>query len=373
MKICTIVGTRPQFIKSAAVSRAIAEHNKRAADNLPPITEVIIHSGQHWAQNMSELFFREMRIPRPKFFLDINDLPHGAMTGQMLEKIETVLMTETPNLVFVYGDTNTTLAGALAAAKLNIPVAHVEAGLRSFNRRMPEEINRVLIDNISTFLFCPTNQAVKNLKSEGIGSNTKAQCFFIGDVMLDTAIYYKNYAREPQFDISGEFILATIHRAENTDNSEHLKSIFKSLKKISRAFPVVIPIHPRTKKMIQLLKLDVSCSGLTLVEPVGYLEMLYLLERTSLLITDSGGLQKEAYFFKKPCVTVREETEWVELVQLGFNILAGTDPTKIYNSFNSMLGREVHHKSNLYGEGKAGQKIVEIILNNQINEGEITL
>lgn len=397
MKIVTIVGARPQFIKAATVSRAIAEHNKLVtlpsregrskfqgshspalsnAENVQPaalITEVIVHTGQHYDQNMSAIFFEEMYIPKPDYFLDIHGLSHGVMTGQMLEKIEGVLMEEKPDLVLVYGDTNTTLAGALGAAKLHIPVAHVEAGLRSFNRRMPEETNRVLTDHVSTILFCPTKQAIENLKAEGIVDvNTDCErsamsykppqkVALVGDVMLDAAIYYKQYAKKPQFVLPEQFILATSHRAENTEDPERLKSIFSAFEKICQEIPIILPLHPRTKKTIQDLKLKTSNFKLQLVEPVSYLEMVYLLERCSIVMTDSGGLQKESYFFGKPCVTLRDETEWVELVEHGCNSVAGSDTECIYREYKQMIKKQIDFDWNLYGEGEAGQKIVNIL------------
>jgi UDP-GlcNAc3NAcA epimerase len=356
MKIVTIVGARPQFIKAAVVFRAIAEHNKLVGGQL--ITEVIVHTGQHYDRNMSDVFFEEMHIPRPDYFLDVHGLSHGAMTGQMIEKIEKVLFKEKPDLVLVYGDTNSTFAGALAAVKLHVPVAHVEAGLRSHNCQMPEEINRILTDHISTVLFCPSQNAVNNLRAEGIASasfstqevkNSPAHAHelprtvaLVGDVMLDAALYYKQYAKKPQFDLPQQFILATIHRAENTENTERLKSIFRAFDKICREIPVILPLHPRTRKKINAYdflftnnnsQFKHNTSHFMIIEPVGYFEMVYLLERCSIVMTDSGGLQKEAYFFGKPCVTLRDETEWVELVQNGCNSVAGTDTESIYGYY----------------------------------------
>ena len=361
MKIVTIIGARPQFIKAASVSRAIAEHNR--------LTEIIIHTGQHFNADMSDVFFKELNIPKPDYNLGINSASHGAMTGRMLEKIEEILIREQPDWVLVYGDTNTTLAGALAAVKLHIPVAHVEAGLRSFNRRMPEEINRILADHISTILFCPTERAVENLKTEGITSSAQEltslsshhlpqKVALVGDVMLDAALYYKQYAKKPRFDLPEQFILATIHRAENTDNAERLKSIFRAFDKICQEIPIILPLHPRTRKIIQGLKLKTSNLKLQLVEPVGYLEMVYLLERCTLVMTDSGGLQKESYFFGKPCVTLRDETEWVELVEHGCNSVVGADTERIYSYYKEMMMKQIDFNLNLYGEGEAGRKIV---------------
>ena len=269
MKIATIIGARPQFIKAAVVSRAISEFNKLVTSNSSLVTEVIVHTGQHYDHNMSDVFFEEMNIPRPDYFLDINGLSHGAMTGQMLEKIEEVLVKEKPDVVLVYGDTNTTLAGALAAVKLHIPVAHVEAGLRSFNSRMPEEINRVLTDHVANFLFCPTGQAVKNLNNEGIGIESSSVhkpirlspitydhipiVALVGDVMLDAAMYYRKFARKPGFELADKFILSTIHRAENTDGPGKLKSIFKGLNEIGKEVPIYLPLHPRTRKALDAI------------------------------------------------------------------------------------------------------------------------
>jgi UDP-GlcNAc3NAcA epimerase len=374
MKIVTIIGARPQFIKAAVVSRAIAELNKGINSIASKVNEVIVHTGQHYDRNMSDVFFEEMSIPEPDYFLDIHGLLHGAMTGQMLEEIESVLVEEKPDVVLVYGDTNTTLAGALAAAKLHLPVAHVEAGLRSFNRRMPEEINRVLTDHIADFLFCPTKQAVDNLKEEGItdknqasansnssSSTRKTNVCLVGDVMLDAAIFYRRYARKPQFMLPETFILATIHRAENTDNPEKLRSIFIGLDEIVKQIPIVLPLHPRTRKTIN--KLDIKTSSLiTIIDPVSYLEMIYLLENCMMVMTDSGGLQKEAFFFKKPCITLREETEWVELVAHGVNFLAGATAENIYNIFKKTAEGKYNFAIALYGDGKTGQKIIKTLL-----------
>jgi len=373
MKIVTIVGARPQFIKAAVVSRAIANFNRDVTLSSLLVTEVIVHTGQHYDRNMSDVFFEEMNIPKPDYFLDINGLSHGAMTGQMLEKIETVFVKEKPDMVLVYGDTNTTLAGALAAAKLQLTIAHVEAGLRSFNRKMPEEINRVLTDHIANLLFCPTKQSVENLKTEGIikkelaaGNNNgcslgqNPNACLVGDVMLDAAIYYKDYARKPQLVLPEKFILATIHRAENTDNTVRLESIFDGFKKIGKEVPILLPLHPRTRKMIETLDLKASDS-IKIIDPVGYLEMIYLLENCMLIMTDSGGLQKEAFFFKKPCITLRDETEWVELVEHGFNSLAGAETDNIYDAYKAIIQTDLDFNIKLYGDGKAGEKIIKIL------------
>ena len=332
MKLITIIGARPQFIKAAAVSREIAKHND--------IQEIIVHTGQHFDANMSEIFFDQMQIPKPDYNLEINSLSHGAMTGRMIERIEEALLKEQPDWVLVYGDTNSTIAGSLAAKKLHIKVAHVEAGLRSFNRNMPEEINRILTDKISDILFCPTDTAVQNLQNEGIGKNSLARIVKCGDVMQDAAIFYSDLAQKPELDLPKQFILATIHRAENTDDPKRLTSIFNALAEISNEIPIILPLHPRTKKIISNSQLTTHNSQLIFIDPIGYLEMIYLLKNCSLVMTDSGGLQKEAFFFHKPCVTLRDETEWVELVENGFNKIVGADENKIISGYREMIQKK---------------------------------
>ena len=350
MKIVTIIGARPQFIKAAAVSREISKHEN--------IDEVIVHTGQHYDKNMSDVFFEQMSIPKPNYNLAINGLGHGAMTGQMLEKIEEVLLIEKPDWVLVYGDTNSTLAGALAAKKLHVKVAHVEAGLRSFNMSMPEEVNRILTDRISNVLFCPTNSAIENLKKEGY-ENIDISVEQVGDVMQDAAIFYANKSEKPGIHLPKEFILATIHRAENTDDENRLASILKGLTKIASNTPVVLPLHPRTKKIIINGGFDVS--GLTIIDPVGYLQMVYLLQKCKVVMTDSGGLQKEAFFFHKPCITLRDETEWVELVENGFNNIVGADTEKIIEQYNNLKFNH-DYSIDLYGGGKASERIITTLL-----------
>lgn len=353
MKIATIIGARPQFIKAAVVSRAIR--------NTKDLTEIIIHTGQHFDGNMSDIFFDEMEIPRPNYKLNINGLGHGAMTGQMLEKIEEVLLKEKPDWVLVYGDTNSTLAGALASKKLHIKVAHVESGLRSFNLKMPEEINRILTDRMSDILFCPTETAVKNLHNEGY-KNLGCKIENVGDVMQDAALFYSKKSQRPEYELPNKFVLCTIHRAENTDNAGVFNNIFESLEEIAVEIPVVFPLHPRTRNKLNSLNYNFSFSPITFIEPVGYFQMVWLLQNCQLVMTDSGGLQKEAYFFKKPCLTLREETEWVELVENGYNTICGSDKTKIIASYqNIKTNFQMNFENELYGNGDAGRRIINIL------------
>ncbi|OIO99553.1 MAG: UDP-N-acetylglucosamine 2-epimerase [Bacteroidetes bacterium CG2_30_33_31] len=353
MKIITIVGARPQFIKAAAVSREIEKYKD--------IQEIIVHTGQHFDANMSEIFFEEMHIPKPHYNLNINGLSHGAMTGQMIEKIEEVLMIEKPDWVLVYGDTNSTIAGALAARKLHIKVAHVEAGLRSFNMTMPEEINRILTDRISNILFCPTNAAINNLKAEGY-ENIDIQIVKSGDVMQDAALFYEEKAKAPDLFLPKEFVLATIHRAENTDDKSRLENIFEAFSEIGKTMPVILPLHPRTKKIIESSSFNINEDRVQIINPIGYLEMVFLLKRAKLIMTDSGGLQKEAFFFKKPCITLRDETEWVELVENGFNTVVGARKDKIIQSFENQR-YDIDFSMDLYGKGKASEFIIEKLIN----------
>ncbi|HFU75887.1 MAG TPA: UDP-N-acetylglucosamine 2-epimerase (non-hydrolyzing), partial [Arcobacter sp.] len=285
MKIVTILGARPQFIKAGTVSREIVEYDK--------IEEVIVHTGQHYDANMSDIFFEEMKIPKPNYFLGIGGKTHGAMTGQMIEKIEEVALNEKPDWIMVYGDTNSTLAGAIVASKLHIKLAHIEAGLRSFNMQMPEEVNRILTDRVSDILFCPTTTAIENLKKEGF-ENFECKIVNSGDVMYDGALFYKNLAAKPDIEIKNNYILCTIHRAENTDNEDRLKEIFEALNEIAKEMQIILPLHPRTKQKIKNLSL--SLDNITIIDPVGYLEMVWLIDNCTLVMTDSGGLQKEAYF-----------------------------------------------------------------------------
>lgn len=351
MKIVTIIGARPQFIKAAVVSRAFNKYNKQ-------IKELIVHTGQHYDRNMSDVFFDELSIPKPHYNLGVGGGSHGQNTGRMLEEIEKVLLKEKPDKILVYGDTDSTLAGALAAAKLNIPVVHIEAGLRSYNRQMPEELNRVLTDHISSLLFTPTKTATQNLANEGI-TGIKVQQ--VGDVMYDAALYYKNKAQQPEnLPLDDNFILSTLHRAENTNNSKRLSNIISTLNEIAVNTPVILPLHPRTRKL--LASGNYNTKNITLLEPVGYLQMIWLLKYCSLVITDSGGLQKEAYFFRKQCVTTRDETEWVELVKNKYNTLTNADPDKIKQAVDYILNNpKPSFSEDLYGNGDSGYRIGKII------------
>jgi UDP-GlcNAc3NAcA epimerase len=352
IKIVTIVGARPQFIKAAAISRAI---RSRFADQ---VEEVLVHTGQHYDENMSKVFFEELDIPQPKYNLEISGGLHGAMTGRMLEAVEKVLLDEKPDWVLIYGDTNSTLAGALAAAKLHIPVAHVEAGLRSFNMRMPEEVNRIVADRLSTLLFCPTATAVANLSKEGI----EVGVHNVGDVMYDVSLFYRDMARQRSQIIQtlglneGGYVLATCHRAENTDDRDKLSGIVDALVSIAELVPVVLPLHPRTRKMLAEAGLMDRLRVLTVVEPVPFLDMIRLEQCASAIVTDSGGVQKEAYFFGVPCITVRNETEWTETVESGWNHLVGSDPARIANAFANL--RRPLQREPLYGDGRAADLIV---------------
>lgn len=356
LKILTILGARPQFIKVGSVSREIKKQKKEGRD----VGEIIVHTGQHYDENMSDIFFDEMKIPKPDYFLGIGGKSHGAMTGQMIEKIEEVALKEKPDWIMVYGDTNSTLAGAIVASKLDIKIAHIEAGLRSFNMQMPEEVNRILTDRVSNLLFCPTDTAMQNLKNEGY-DNFNCKIIHSGDVMQDGAIFYKNLAKKPSTLQSSSFILCTIHRAENTDDESRLRNIFEALNEIVKEEQIVLPLHPRTKKLLpSSLSLH---SNIIIIEPVGYLEMVWLINNCSLVMTDSGGLQKEAYLFEKQCITLRDETEWVELVDCGANNLVGADKIKILQAYksNNKFNKE-NSKLDLYGNGKASKKIIESIL-----------
>ncbi|MCK4795645.1 MAG: UDP-N-acetylglucosamine 2-epimerase (non-hydrolyzing) [Desulfobacteraceae bacterium] len=385
MRILSIVGARPQFIKAAIVSRKIRDEG---------IKEILVHTGQHYDFNMSDIFFQELNLPKPDYHLGVGSGSHGEQTGKMLLEIEKVLLQQKPDVALVYGDTNTTLAGSLAAAKLHIPVAHIEAGLRSYNRSMPEEINRVLTDHCSDILFCPTETAVKNLQKEGfvnvVGDGKLVDDDFslaqrarglplvinVGDVMLDIALDVKKLIEkktdgekrilERYFLRAKDYILVTIHRADNTDNKENLQNIMEALKEITRSgLKIFFPAHPRTKKALERFNLisDVP-QNLIVSEPISYVEIIALESNAKLIITDSGGLQKEAYFFKVPCIIPRDETEWTELVEIGWNKVVGTAKENLVNAVLSTLNEDTPNRQRIdfYGNGSASEKIVKVLL-----------
>lgn len=351
MRVVSVVGARPQFIKAASVCRALRERHE----------EILVHSGQHYDYGMSDVFFEQLGIPAPDYNLAVGSGGHGRQTGEMLGLLEELLIEQEPDMVLVYGDTNTTLAAGLAAAKLGIPVAHVEAGLRSFNRTMPEEINRVLVDHISSLLLCPTTAAVENLRTEGVTEGVK----LVGDVMLDTARFFAEsvdaapvlarYGVEPD-----GYFFATVHRAGNSDDPEKLGAIVSAFASLDR--PVIWAIHPRTRKNLQSFGLDAvvdASPSIIAIEPVPYTDTVALLRSASALLTDSGGMQKEAYFFGVPCVTLRDETEWVETVELGWNTLVGTDTERILAAAASRTKPEA--RPSVYGDGHAAEAIVDVL------------
>lgn len=355
MKILTILGARPQFIKAAVLSKAFQSY--------PKIQEIIIHTGQHYDAQMSDIFFDELLIPKPDFFLHIAKVStHATMTAQMMEGIEKTILDIRPNALLVYGDTNSTLAGALTASKLHIPIMHVEAGLRSFNLFMPEEINRIITDRISSLLFCPTQNAVDNLVKEGF-AHFPSKFFLSGDVMIDALSYYSKSMKKPNIAIQKQFALVTIHRAENTDNVAKLIEIFRALQNIAQNIQVILPLHPRTSKILSLYHIEPK--NITFTPPLSYLEMIWLLKHSKAVLTDSGGLQKEAYYFNKPCITLREESEWSELITHKCNVLAGSKEEKIIYAFThlSQLFSQ-NFPPNLYGKADASQIIAKTISNN---------
>ncbi|WP_207000522.1 non-hydrolyzing UDP-N-acetylglucosamine 2-epimerase [Trinickia mobilis] len=351
-KILTVVGARPQFIKAAAVSRALAE------GYASKLTEIMVHTGQHYDNNMSQVFFDELGIPEPAHNLEISGGTHGVMTGRMLEGIERVMLSDRPDVVLIYGDTNSTLAGALAAVKLHIPVAHVEAGLRSFNMRMPEEVNRIVADRVSSLLFCPTETAVRNLANEGIVNGVSN----VGDVMYDVSLHYAKVAVEQskiaaQLGVTdGRYVLATCHRAENTDDPKRMRSIAAALGELAKDIPVVLPLHPRTRQIVANQGLLDLLGDVQVVEPLSFLDMVRLEQSAKVILTDSGGVQKEAFFYGVPCVTMRDETEWVETVSSGWNVLVGADKDKLLAAVHEAAmpaGRPA-----VYGDGRAAEKIL---------------
>lgn len=357
-KIVTVLGARPQFVKAGVVSQALSRSGQFA--------EVLVHTGQHFDQNMSDVFFSELGLPQPAYNLGIHGGYHGSMTGQMLAALEEVMIRERPDIVLVYGDTNSTLAGALAAVKLHIPVAHVEAGLRSFNMAMPEEVNRILTDRVSTWLFAPGETAAENLRREGM---PEASIHVVGDVMYDVALQFSEKVNASGRQLGrlrlqpGAYVLATIHRAENTDDENRLLTIASAFEIMAAQCPVVWPLHPRTRAVLSRLgRLDELARRLHVLEPVGYLDMIQLEKFAALIATDSGGVQKEAYFYGVPCVTLRKETEWSELISSGWNRLVPTnDPATIVGEMGKAM-QSSGNAMNLFGEGKAADVIVDLIM-----------
>jgi UDP-GlcNAc3NAcA epimerase len=360
MKIVTVVGARPQFVKAATVSAVLAERRGQGA----ALEEILVHTGQHYDANMSQVFFDQLQVPRPKHNLAVGSGSHGAMTGKMLAAIEQILLDEQPDWLLVYGDTNSTLAGALAAAKLHIPVCHVEAGLRSFDKRMPEEVNRILTDHVSELLLCPTRAAIQNLRNEGIVRGVH----HVGDVMYDAALIFAKVATQGS-DVMGRlglkpkaFALATVHRAENTDDPARLQGILRALTTLATAeSPLILPLHPRTRATVSargLSDLLTDNPALRIVEPLPFLDMIVLEQQARLILTDSGGVQKEAYFHQVPCVTLRDETEWVETVEAGWNQLAGSDSERILQAASSARSGAVIDE---YGDGHAAERVVELL------------
>lgn len=362
MRFMTIVGARPQFIKASPVTRLLRKKN---------VEEILIHTGQHYNHEMSEIFFDELEIPRPDINLNVGSGTHAVQTAAMLCGLEEAMQKYSPDFVIIYGDTNSTLAGTLAAAKLHIPVAHVESGLRSFNKLMPEEINRIVSDTLSDLLFAPTETAVMNLRNEGISLD---RIYMVGDVMYDAANFYAEKAKNKSKILRllsiepGKYILATIHRAENTDKLKNLQIIFESLLQISSDYPIIIPLHPRTK--LALVKCGIlekiqNSIHLHLIDPVGYLDMIQLEKNAMLIATDSGGVQKEAFFYRIPCVTLRSETEWIELLELSWNRLCPVVSIEtIVNEITSAIGKP-GKEGNPYGQGDAAEKIVDILISDK--------
>lgn len=370
ISILTIVGARPQFIKAAAISRAIREHFASE------VREYILHTGQHYDENMSEVFFKQMQIPRPDFQLSVGSGSHGLQTGEMMRQIEEILTSQKFDALLVFGDTNSTLAGAIAASKIHVPVIHIEAGLRSFNKSMPEEINRICSDHVSTFLFPPTQTAVNNLKKEGFSFNVDKPVSYdnpwienVGDVMYDNSLYFAEIADKEstittQLGIENKpFVLCTIHRDFNTDDMQRLDNIFAALNTIAEQnnIPIILPCHPRTAKKLGELK-NKPTAGLHIIDPVSFFDMIKLEKNASQIITDSGGVQKEAYFFQKPCIVMRPETEWVEIIETGNGVLTDADTQKIIDGFNHFHQRENPIYNELYGDGKAAERIIKVVV-----------
>lgn len=356
MRIAAIVGARPQFIKAAVLSRSLQSRGQ--------VSEFWIHTGQHYDQELSEVFFEELTIPKPAFNLGVGSRSHGWQTGEMLQGIEQVLLAEGPDCVIVYGDTNSTLAGALAASKLDVKLVHVEAGMRSFTRQ-PEEVNRVLTDHVSDLLFAATPNAVENLRREGIERGV----YCAGDLMFDAVLQYGRVAERNSRILerhqlkSKQYVLATIHRAENTDSAHHLQVIGEAIREISKHIPVVFPVHPRTRHAASKFGISLQAPGLRLISPVGYLDMMTLEKHARVIVTDSGGIQKEAFFHGVPCVTLRGETEWTELLSAGWNRLAPViDAQTVIAGVEAALGSAPDSRCQLFGNGRAAERMTDILL-----------
>ena len=372
IKIVTIIGARPQIIKAAALSRAIKEKFSNE------IEEVIVHTGQHYDENMSQVFFDELGIPAPDYNLGVGSGKHGAQTSKMIEGIEEILLNENPDYLVVYGDTNSTLAGAIAASKIHIPIAHIEAGLRSFNKAMPEEINRICCDHCSTMLFSPTATGYKNLINEGFNPKNKKPftidnpgIYHCGDVMYDNSMFFGSTDNGQQTTDNNPYILCTIHRNNNTDEAERLSSIVKALLRLSKEEEIIIPLHPRTKKLLDVnLSPDiynelVNNERIHIIPPASFLEMIKLEKNASIVLTDSGGVQKEAFFFKKPCIIIRSETEWKEIVECGAAIIADANEDNIVNGYYHFKENKISEYPELFGDGKAAEFICNELINNK--------
>lgn len=356
-KIITIIGARPQFIKASVLSRLVSSDSE--------LEEVLIHTGQHYDEDMSDIFFEEMNIPKPKYNLGIKSNLHGEMTGLMMIEIEKIALKESPDCILVYGDTNSTLAGALVASKLNIKLAHVEAGLRSFNNIMPEEINRIITDRVSDILFCPSENAILNLKKEGFDHFREKKIINTGDVMFDASIFFSESAINNNLQLDEEFILCTIHRAENVDNDENLLTILESINEIGKKIKIIFPIHPRTRFKIEAININYKQKyfNIDFINPLGYIDMVSHIKNCNYIITDSGGLQKEAFFMKKMCLTLRNQTEWVELVEGGYNYLCEIDYNKILEANSTIQTISKAFEENFYGVGNSGEVILNELKN----------
>ncbi|SFH52588.1 UDP-GlcNAc3NAcA epimerase [Priestia megaterium] len=354
LKVLTVIGARPQFIKACMLSNAFSSEST--------IQEIIVHTGQHYDENMSNVFLEQLKLPKPQYFLKTGSDTHGKQTAKMLSKLEDIMMAEEPDIVLVYGDTNSTLAGSLAASKLHIPIAHVEAGLRSYNKKMPEEINRVLTDHLSTWLFCPSDTAVKNLENEGLRQGV----YQTGDIMYDAVLYYKNLALQKSTILSDlniipkTYYLATVHRAENTDNPQRLTAILEAFRQINEI--VLFPLHPRTKNKIKQWNLEnlISSSNIKIVDPLDYFDMLAVESQAKIILTDSGGVQKEAYMLGIPCITLRDETEWIETVDSGWNYLTGANMEKILEAVRIISVPKIHPP--LFGDGETSKLICKNLM-----------